>query len=390
MNRFILTILLATGLASGVNAAEWALTATLDPSYGYDDNVEMEEDEQGSSIVEFNPTLTTSYELEDMQSALTIGYAIERYASFSELDTENPFVGFDIQHQRERSSYGLEASYREDSTRNEAEDNTGDFTSTSTVARRSISPSFNYQLTELDLLLLNGNYSDSRYSTSDFSDYETKSLTAGWQHQFTERFAGGFNVTVANYQSDGRGLNTDSDNDNYNLSATLSYELSELWQVSGEVGVRKLKAEETNTLGVVTNDTSTGSTYDFEAIRKSELDTVSIAVSRGLLPSSDGDVNERDRINITWIRQLSETLSSRVDGSYQETTSAIDEGSREERENLYISPSLTWQFEPDLGLEFAYNYRQQKESESEVDEDVNSNAVFVTLIYNWDGIRASR
>lgn len=385
MNRLILTILFANGLASGVHAAEWALTASLDPSYGYDDNVQMEEDEQGSAIFEFAPTITTSYALENTQSALSIGYAIERYAALSQLDTENPFAQFNLQHQRERSGYGLTASYVEDSTRNDAENDTGDFSSSSTVRRRSISPSFNYQLTERDTILLNGDYSESLYSTADFSDYKSKALTAGWQHRFTERFIGGVSATVANYESDGQFFT--SDDDSYNLSATMSYDFSELWEINGQVGIRKFESEQTSNLGAVMRDNSTGSSFNFEAIRRSELDTVTIAVLKQLSPSSSGDVNEQERISLAWSRQLSETVTSKVTGSYQETTSALDD-TNEKRENIYISPSLIWQFEPDMGLEFAYNYRQQKQSAQ--NEDVNSNAVFVTLIYDWDGIRASR
>ncbi len=59
-----------------------------------------------------------------------------------------------------------------------------------------------------------------------------------------------------------------------------------------------------------------------------------------------------------------------------------------EREYLRFSPSIKWQFERNLGLSMSYNYRQQKRSDPAT--DATSNAVFVTLLYDWDGLRASR
>ena len=76
-----------------------------------------------------------------------------------------------------------------------------------------------------------------------------------------------------------------------------------------------------------------------------------------------------------------------MNASYQQSTSALQD-SNDEREYITVSPSIKWQFERNLGLTIGYNHRQQKRSEEGT--DAKSNAVFMTLLYDWDGLRTSR
>ena len=369
---------------SVASAAEWALTATLDPSVEYDDNVFLDEEEQSSIHLFSSPTVVFSHALENTSSSLSLGYKLDRYTSLSELDTENPFARVSSSYQWERSLVGLDASYIEDTTRTDAANDTGDFTTQSIVKNKTLSPSYSYQLTERDSLSLNGTYSEREYSTTDFSDNETKSLSMGWQRQYTERLNGGVSATVSNYQSEG--VNSSSENDNYNLSLTAGYQWSETWQFSGQVGVRQLKSEQTS-FGVTEKNNSSGSSFNFSASHQTELDNLTVSVSRALSPSSSGDVNEQQGLTVNWSRQLGDTLTANISASYQETTSASEDSSDEKRENISFTPSLRWQFERNLGLNLTYNYREQKETDQ---ADVDSNAVSLTLIYDWDGLRASR
>lgn len=381
----ILFLLASLVVMSVSHAAEWSITANANPSIEYDDNVFMSEQEQDSFHFAVSPTVITSYALENTQTSVSLGYAVDRYTSLSDLDTENPFARFNSVYQTERSEWNLLASYIEDTTRTDAADDTGDFTTQSIVTTKTISPSYSYQLTERDSLSVSGNYSERKYSTTDFSDNETKSLTTAWQHQYTERLSSGVSASVSNYQSEG--LTSSSENDNYNLSLTANYQWTERWQVNGQLGMRHLKSEQTDSLGNKETNTSSGSSFNFTASRLGEIDSLTIGVSRALSPSSSGDVNEQTGLNVTWSRDLSETLTANISTRYQETTSASDDGN-EKRENITFSPSLRWQFERNMGLNLSYNYRQQKESDQ---DDVDSNAIMLTLTYDWDeGLRASR
>jgi hypothetical protein len=385
MKKLFLTIALQCITLHIAQAAEWSLTSTLNPTSKYDDNVFLSDtNKQDSFQFQIKPTLIGSYALENVDYSLSLGYAIDRYLSLSYLDRENPFINFNTSHRSERSTWGLSAGYVQDSTRNDAEFDTGNFRTESTVTTRSLSPSYSYQLTEKDSLSISGGYTERTYSTDDYGDNESVTLSTGWQHQFSERLSSGFNFSATNYQSE-RSF-TSTDNDIYNLGATLNYQITELWSLSGQLGMSKLNGEQT-ILGFKDDSTSSGTSYNMTANRKGELDNFSITIFRGLTPSSTGQVNEQDRISASYSRKLTETISASLNTSYQETSSALQD-STNDRKYLNFSPSIKWQFERNLGLSLGYNYRQQKRSDPST--DATSNAVFVTLLYDWDGLRASR
>jgi len=371
---------------SSVHAAEWSLTSTLNPSAEYDDNVFLSEDAESSMHYAITPTVMLTRAVDNMQTSLSVGYRIDRYSSLSsDNDTENPFVRFNGSYNTERSQYGLSANYTEATSRSTALEDTGDFTSQSINRTRSINPSYSYQLSERDSLSLNGSYSERLSSTTSFDDTETKSITAGWQRQFNERLSAGLNGTISNYESEGLTLTTDDDN--YSLSTSFSYAWSELWNVAGAIGLRRLNTERRVLLtGITDSDESTGSTLDFSAIRTDDINVYTIALSRSLSPSGTGEVNEIDRVSASWSHHLSDRLTANLATSYQESISVL-EGNNEKRENINFSPSLRWQLEENMSLNFSYNYRKQTQQSG---SSADSNAVSVTLNYNWDGIRVSR
>ena len=369
-----------------LEAAEWSLSGTVDPSLEYDDNIFMRNTKKlGDYHATMRPTLKVMHQLEHTETSLSTGYVIDRYDALSELDTENPFVSLSTQYNTQRSQWGLDINYTENTSRSDAADDTGDFETNSISTTESISPSFSYQLTEKDSLSVNARYTEREYSTTDFSNSKNRQLSANWQHQFTERFNGGVSFSVNNNKS--KSLTSFTDDDTYNFSVTTSYDLSEIWAINGSVGVRELSSERTGDFGVVNSNTSTGSSLDLTISYKKNQDTASISLSQSVSPSNSGDVNEQEKIRASWSRDLTENISATIIASFQTTESAIDDGN-DKRENISVSPSINWMFSPEATLGLSYNYRQQKESEA--DTDAVSNALMFTLNYNWDGFRVSR
>ena len=366
-------------------AAEYTLDVTASPIFGYDDNVLLDEDEEDSFTFEISPTIVLGRAVENMSSTIRLGYAVERFSSISRLDSENPFVKFNTNYDMERTQLGLNASYVEDSVRNEAEEDTGDFSTNATSRTRSISPSISFQLTERDTLTGSYSYTERLYSSDDFEDNDTKSVNLGWTRQFTERFSGGLNTTLSNYQTDG--LTFTTDDDSYNVSATASYQLSEVWSVDGDIGFRRLNTERESNLGVVTKDSNNGSTFNVSTSYDKERDSVTVNYTKQLSPSSSGVVNEQESVRFEWSHKLSELLTAKLITSYRETRTASEQSSDEKRENINLSPSLRWQVDSNWNVNLGYHYKQQKRDTA---KDVESNAVLMTVTYDWDGLRVSR
>lgn len=372
--------------ATSLTAAEWVFDVVANPTFGYNDNVFLQEKEDDSFNFSIKPTVSLSRRVENMTSTASIGYSVQRYFSESSIDSTNPFAEFDTLYQLERMTFGLKAAYKEDSSRNEALEDNGDFTSSDKLRRRSIAPSFGYQLSEIDSLTADSQFSETEYSSPTSSDNETKTLTLGWQRQFTERFSGGLRGTVSNFKLDGP--TSSSDDDNYNISVTTNYQLSEVWTVNGSVGYRRLNSTRRDLMGNETDTSSTGSSYEFSSQYADGKNNYSVDLSKQLSPSSSGEVNEQERIGGGWSRQLSERLSSNMTISYQETDSASGDD-QSKRKNLDFSPSLQWRLSSNMSLDFKYGYRQQKVSGSS-GKDVDSNSFSVNVNYDWDGIRVSR
>jgi predicted porin len=374
---------------TSLSAAEWVFDISASPTFGYNDNVFLQEDEKGSSDFSIRPTASLTRSVDNMSSTISVGYAVQRYFSVSTLDSTNPFAEFDASYDLERMTFGLQATYKEDTTRNEALEDTGDFSSNEKLRYRSIMPSFSYQLSELDSLTVSSQVSETEYSSTDSSDNETKSLTVGWQRQFTERFSGGLSTTVSNYEIDG--LTSSSDDDNYNVSVTSNYQLSEVWGLNASVGFRRLDSTRMDAFGNKSNTTSSGSSYQISSQYTDGKNSYSVDLSKQLSPSSTGQVNEQQRIGGSWSRPLTEKLSSNITLGYQETESAasLSGNNQSKRKNLDFSPSLQWRVSSNMSLNFKYGYRQQKE-DGPSGKDVDSNSFSVNFNYDWDGIRVSR
>lgn len=384
--KLLCVITLAVIPFSSLNAAEWLFDVLANPTFGYNDNVFLQEDESDSFNFRMTPTAVLSREVENMKATLNFGYNIQRYFSEPSIDATNPFVELDTFYQLERMTFGLNLAYKEDLVRNEALEDTGDFSSAAELRRRSIRPVFSYKLSEIDSLTAEIDISETEFSTADFADNDSKSYALGWQRQFTERFSGGVRGTISNFEI--TNPTSSSDDDNYNVSLTSSYQISEIWSANASLGFRRLESTITNLVGEKNTINSTGSTYQISSQYSDGNNNYSVDLSRQVSPGGVGQVIEQERLGGNWSRQLSERLSSNLSIGYQITENASGD-QQFKRKNLDFSPSLRWQLSSRMQLDFRYDYRQQKLT-GPIEIDANSNSFSVNLNYDWDGIRASR
>ena len=374
-------------------SAEYVVGASFSPTFSYDDNVLLREDKDGSFVTKIQPTLLLSRAEANSMISFNTGLRVERYTDLKDQDREDPFASISGNWNTERSSYGLSASYSENAQRSIADEDTGDFSSNTTVESINISPTFNYQLTEKDSVYGSYTYSDRKYTDGDtsdnplgtnFSDNTTHSFTGGWQRSLSERLTGGLALTYANYESEGR---QQTEYDTYNFAVTSSYLLSEKWSLSGQVGYRTLENEITPVVGPKLTDESSGSLFSLASTYEGEINTVTFSLARSLNPSGEGVVNEQDKISLYWQRSLSEKLSFTLNTFYQETQTA-DSFNNTDRKYLQFSPSMAWKLQEDLTLRFGYQYREQKGTNNV--DTVDGNMVFLTVGYDWSGLRFSR
>lgn len=382
---FVLTLLPALTLHSSLSiAAEYLIDADISPTLRYDDNVELRENEEGSFSTEITPTIKFSRTTADSFLGLDAGYRIEKFTSLSELDREDPFARFSSSLTRERSVFGLDAEYSERAQRRIAEEDTGDFASDATVTTRGLTPSFQYQVSATDFVYTNLSYRERKYDENQFLDNETISLTGGWFRNFSERLSAGLALTYVEYEAES--IDRKAEYDSYNLAVTSSYRLSEQWSMAGQVGYRTLKSENEIINGPTFSDRTSGSLFSLSAIYEGDLNNVTVELARALNPSGEGVVNEQDSLRVNWQRQLAARLAFGLAASYQQTESASDFDNID-RDYMTFAPSLRWDLQENVSLNFGYQFRKQK---GDTVQDAESNMVFVTLNYDWGGWLYSR
>lgn len=376
-----------------LTADEYRVGANFSPTFSYDDNVLLNEEKEGSFKTQIQPTLIFTRAQENSSISFRSGLRVERYTELSDLDREDPFANFTSSYNTERSVYGLSAGYSERAQRSIAEEDSGNFSSNATVESINVSPSYQYQLSEKDFVYSSFNYSERKYSSdssnpldnaTNLNDNKTKSLTTGWRRNLTERLTGGLALTYAEYEAESEFQ--DSEYDTYNFAVTSSYLLSEKWSLSGQVGYRTLENEITPISGAKQTDKSSGTLFSFSADYAGEINQFNLSLGRSLNPSGEGVVNEQDRIAVNWRRGLTDTLSFGLNTSYQQTQTA-DSINNADREYFIISPTMKWSLKSNLALNFGYQYREQKGTGVDA---VDSNMVFLTIGYDWDGLRFSR
>jgi len=367
------------------NAAEWSLTSSLISSLEYDDNIFMREDKKGDYHASVAPALVVSRKQDDSTLSLRAGYVLDRYEASNNLDADNLFWRLNSQYQTERSQWQLGLRYAENTTRNEAADDTGDFETNAIVTRKSIEPSYSVELSDQDSLSLSASYSERGYSTEEFSDRKTTSLSSSWRRQFTERFNGGLSVSFSNIESNG--VFQVTDDQYYDVGLSGEYELSEVLNINGSAGLRQLNGKQVDFTGAATEGKSNGELLELNISYNEELNSVDVGLSRELSPSSTGDINEVDRVSLILSRDLSEQLTASLHASYQVTRVASTDDSSE-RKNVSLSSSVNWKFSQEAELSLSYNYRQQQVTT--LNTNANSNGIMLQLNYNWEGVRVSR
>ncbi|MDQ7090841.1 MAG: hypothetical protein Q9M50_09370 [Methylococcales bacterium] len=369
-----------------VHSAEWSMDAKIKQSTSYDDNVRMEENGKGSLIYKLTPALNFSHKTEISEISGSINYGIQRYLSISSFNQDSQKYQLKGNYKTERSYWSGNVSLNMAPVRNTAEEDSGNFTSNAEKMTRSVALFYAYQLTELDRLTLLPSYSENTYSKGDFSDNKNSNISLAWSHEWTERYSSSISVFYSTFSSQNSTRATLSNSYGINYSST--YWWSENLQLSSSLGVR-MTASENRLANFVDKTKGMGFLSNTAINYKAELYRVKLNVSRSLVPSSTGQLNEQNRVSLNLDYDLSEHLTAGFLVSYQVSKSASSNSDQTSvRKNSVLQPSINWKIARDWRISANYRYRQQdRGSDSAV---VASNSVMVSINYNWQGLSIAR
>lgn len=335
-------------------AGAWVPKWGIDANASYDDNFFMNEAEQETWRYSVKPELSLNYLTPAIESSLEIELAVNRYSEFEEFDSEDPWIHWDNTFSGERATWTLNLGYKENSQRDFAELDTGQFDSNTVVETISIQPGVSYQLTENDSISLSFDRQERTYDDVDFSDNENDSIRLGWQHQINQRWTTDVSTTVSQYQAERVAVNQ-TETDYENLTAGVIYQASQAMTINISLGYFNSDEHRVVLSGpmVVVRDTeNSGALATVGFVSDTPINDWSITLSRGLYPSSQGEVEERDSVNLFYERKLSERSTTGIRAEWIETDSELSP-----RENTSISPFYNYRLSPRLRLDTSYQFR---------------------------------
>ncbi|MEQ1740364.1 MAG: OmpG porin family protein, partial [Methyloglobulus sp.] len=255
MRSFLTFIGLYLLLAGSSQGAEWTLKGSLDQSLGYDSNVRMQADPQGSFKYMIVPVLTflRKTDVTEIQADATYG---------TQVYTEIPQFNQDIQHYGLRGLYktdkldwAVESSYSITPSRNNAVQDSGNFNSNATSDTWSVSPSVSYKIDELNSVILSPSYSETSFTNASASDNfrnrNNTNVNLAWQGLWTERYSSTVSLFYSKFESQQGGATSLSDFafDSVGINLSNAYSLSENWKLDGTIGGRHTESKSNGTSG---------------------------------------------------------------------------------------------------------------------------------------------
>lgn len=406
---FVASSLLLNIISYPADAREWYVESSAGLTATYDDNIQLTVDDEpvesetealareplrntSGFIPEFETTIGTASQVTDV--SVNLGVDFSRYSE-NELDSDNGFALFDLTKTTERSNFGLTGGVERNSTLTTEFEESGLLQTNQRREEVSITPSWSRQLNESMTLDIEIDHSDVSFDSDNDEapfDFEDNSIGAALTRILNERTDVYGTVNLTQFDSPD---NNDNKSDDASLSIGVTRQLSEILTGDVSVGSQNSDAEQTID-GERISSSNSGAIYSANLGWNFPLYSISFGVSRSLSSTALGTRSEQTSWDIGFSRELSQSLSVNLTGTFSEDEFFTAEDTTTPNRSYYtIEPGLSWNITSNWELEASYVYRKQEIddiSTSIVIDSVTpigagtsatSNAVFSTVRYRW-------
>ena len=383
MNKTSLKIVfgaLATFSAASALAVNWVPKFSIDTNATYDDNFLMRDNGDETWIYAVRPEVSLTFFSPVVKSEIEAKLAVRRYSEFDQFDSEDPSFQWNNSYKTERATWRFDTGYSENSQRDAAEQDTGLFDSNTIVETISADPSVVFRATEKDDVGLSLSYVERNYDGDDFAgifaDNDNKTVGLNWQHKVDEVLSTTASVSASQYSANRSNIGTNQ-TDYERITAGFIYKYSEALTIDGSAGYFQTDREERRLTGPVAliRSDSSGLLLNMAFNYSLEKTDWTFSLSRGLYPSSQGVVEEQDRIGLGYQHKFSARTSSGIDIAWYKTDAIL-----ENRESVRVSPYYHYQLTPKLKLQTSYIFRL---FDRELSGQTESNQLRVGLRYGF-------
>lgn len=400
------------GFGKDVAAAEWELKGSLDQQLQYNDNISLSTIRKDSVVgYLLTPILQASRKTEVLDIAFEGQGDIRRYDD-SRWDCENYELGLNNSYRTQRSIFGLSGGYAVSCSYTQQITETGLLVPNSQSENYRLAPSWTWQWTARDQLILDASYSRTSYNNSfvgvaltdegslNFTGNDTYTLSLGGNHEWSRRLTLNGNLFFSNIQYTGSGSNASTQN-LFGFQLGANYAINRLWGASVSGGPVWVDGSGQSLVGVSpaqSSSLSLGSNANINLSYAGQLTKFSTGYSNSINPSALGQTLQTHSVFASYSYQLTRHLLVDLTGNFANNQSIGGDqstGSQFDRSYFTASTGLTWEFTKNWQLKGSYVYSWQDFQQDINVQNLNagtsdSNVVMLSLGYYWDGIRASR
>lgn len=415
---------LLTLYSQSVFSSEWSIEPSVSAGVIHDDNIQLKTTGVDSvSGMTLQPKMTLGRRTEISDIAVSGHVKASRYDKnaydYNEimLDLASSFKN------SERSTLGLDANFSRQPTHVTEEDDSGRIETDRDRDTMTLSPSWDYQLSQSSLLQVAYNATDVDYSGStSLIDYRYQTLSGTYLIRQSEKNQFSLSLNASRYRpADGVLTATDyvydpfgnkipglltyvsvpatNQTDSYGFYIGASRDFSETLKGSLSVGLSKSEnaqmynstAFEISELGqpasVNTVINSTLTTVNASLSKEFELTTLTASFSNSNKPSSNGVLNESTELGVNIKRKITPKLQGVFDLKATSSKNELLSGTLDRK---YYSTSLQahWQLTKWWRMIADYRYRYQKYDTAT--DSADSNRFMVSLRYTWPKMAVSR
>lgn len=184
-------------------AMDYAITSSIDEQVTYTDNLRMSEtDKMAVSRSLTTPVISFTADSENTTIGLNTIFYFNRYSK-DQYDSNDQNIGLSFAHKFERSTVSLNANLVRESTITSETLASGVVDEQARRTERYVaSPSWQYYVTDADMLQLQASYTKQDYSTSGYTPYQDYGGGLDWIHIVDERLKLIASLQYSEYKSE--------------------------------------------------------------------------------------------------------------------------------------------------------------------------------------------
>jgi len=391
-----------------VAAAEWALKGALDQQLLYNDNISLSTIRK-ESVAGYHlaPSLQATRKTGSLDVGLEGQGDIRRYDD-SRWDCNNYNLGSNNGYRAKRSVFSLSGGYSVSCSYSQQITDTGLLVPASQTENYRVAPSWAWQWTSRDQLILGTSYSKTSYNNSlngstsnigtGFSGNDTYSVNLGGNHEWSRRLSLNEKLFFSNVQYTAANASIQN---LFGFQLGANYKINHDWAISAGGGPLWVDTQlSSNSTSGQSSSLSLGSVANINLSYSTQLTQFSTGFSNAVNPSAIGQTLETSSTFANYSYHLTKHLLLDLTSNYSRSKSiggqSFDNSTNQfNRSYFTVAPGIAWELAKNWKLKGSYVYRWQDYQQDNNFQNLNtgtsdSNAVMFSVGYSWDGIRASR